>query len=176
MPLILVFAPKTSGPCCLSPFLKTIRNRSTSQALLIATSLFGTEGMPCSACFNANLVTPGSRVCVYSSASRRCGECMKRKVFCDGNDVGPALSASLDARFNMVEEEEKLEDEIISLQSKLLTLRRRRRAQEARARELLGRGGSFSGRGRSFAAGAYSGIGVPSPRGRSSPVVLCGRW
>ncbi|KAM7182614.1 hypothetical protein V8F33_014173 [Rhypophila sp. PSN 637] len=119
---------------------KTIRNRSTAQALLVATSLFGAKGMPCSACFNANLVTPGSRVCVYSSASRRCGECMKRKVYCDGNDVGPALSASLDARFDMVEEEEKLEDEIISLQSKLLALHRRRRAQESRACALLSRG------------------------------------
>src|SRR4051812_5841766 len=90
---------------------KTIRNRSTEQSLLATTLLFGSEGMPYSACFNL------SRPYVYSDSSSRCGEYISRKIAYDGNDVGRALSASLESRFDLADKEDRLTDAIISLQT-----------------------------------------------------------
>ena len=124
------------GSPTASPAPVSLRNRSSEQSLLITTSLFGSPGMPYSACFSA---VP-QRIYIYSSNSRRCREYIARRVACDGSDIGAALRSSLESRFDLVDAEEKLEDAIMSLQSQLLSVRKRRRAQDARARELLGYG------------------------------------
>ncbi|KAK4663166.1 hypothetical protein QC763_0095770 [Podospora pseudopauciseta] len=52
--------------------------------------------MPCSTCFTSG--TP----CIMAPESSRCAECVRRKIPCDGSDVGSALTRTM-------EEQDRLE-------------------------------------------------------------------
>ncbi|KAK4216409.1 hypothetical protein QBC37DRAFT_416702 [Rhypophila decipiens] len=100
---------------------------SSEKALAAFVSFAGFESsMPCTNCFR------NGRSCIISSGSSHCGECIGRKVHCDGNNFAPSLMRSI--------EEEKLREQVLALNTQLLsTMSRKRRARE-RAGELFRRG------------------------------------
>ncbi|KAM7182716.1 hypothetical protein V8F33_014079, partial [Rhypophila sp. PSN 637] len=108
---------------------------SSEKALAAFVSFTGFESsMPCTNCFR------NDRSCIILLGSSRCGECIGRKVHCDGNNFAPSLMRSIEEVRRLDVEEEELREQVLALNTKLLsTISRKRRARE-RADELFRRG------------------------------------
>lgn len=114
--------------------------------------------MPCTACFRAQ------RLCRFAEGSARCGECIRKKVRCDGLDFAESLTRSLDELQRLHEEEEALADQMIQLNRKFMLVVAQRRRTKARADELFKRGtlivesdpASFSGETEAVAGDPFS--------------------
>jgi hypothetical protein len=66
---------------------RSSRKVSADSALSLHIAVFGAPApMPCTNCFR------NSRTCIVASNSKRCKECIDRKVACDGTDfAGPRM-------------------------------------------------------------------------------------
>ncbi|KAK3333463.1 hypothetical protein B0T19DRAFT_126620 [Cercophora scortea] len=86
---------------------------------------------------------------LFADGSKRCSECIERKVSCDSNDFASSLIRSVDEVKSIEEEEE-------ALLNRLLTLRKRKRAARSRAEGLFQRGSQQVEEERSAQAAAPS--------------------
>lgn len=111
------------------------QKNSSETALSAHVAFFGaTSSMPCSNCFRSN------RSCVIAEKSRRCRECIDRKISCDGNNFADALVASLERYRELDREEDELQARLLEVQSQLLSAMRQKRLVKQRADELFLRG------------------------------------
>ncbi|KAK4661202.1 uncharacterized protein QC763_0114100 [Podospora pseudopauciseta] len=90
--------------------------------------------MPCSTCFTSG--TP----CIMAPESSRCAECVRRKILCDGSDVGSALTRTMEEQDRLEREEQRLEDQLSQLTAQLIRVKRTRRSLRAREERLFARG------------------------------------
>ncbi|KAK4212627.1 hypothetical protein QBC37DRAFT_401398 [Rhypophila decipiens] len=134
-PSFLVFVPETQHSAFVLIFSVQKARSSQSQQKRFAEvvlsayiAVIGSDSpMPCSNCFHSQ------RSCVIAPGSKCCGECISRKVACDGDHFASALLQTL-------EDYKTLEREEDELQERLLSVMRRKRRAKTRADELFRRG------------------------------------
>lgn len=117
---------------------RQLQQKSSETALAHYVANCGNLGpMPCSNCYRAGL-RGKPRECVVADASKRCDECISRKIGCDGVEFADALIKNVD-RLKELEEEE---DRVLA---RLLAIKREKRVAKGKADELFKRGSLIVG-------------------------------